>query len=359
MNLDRIALALTPSWRDEKLVLVRATDAVRLCREGGYEAVPPWRVDYPDRRDMHALREFVAHAHLSRFPLSFLDDGEVLALLRRSIESREMVVLRQSEGARVEPGSATAEQRRLIREIERLTQGRLNYSGRRYKLVADADLAKQPDRDSFEVVRHDDAVKILDAVAKEAGATADPGGTFGQAKEKLTRDWRPPVAPDGLILLRKIISQRDTSVDVAETITPSQMKKMMTKTEWIEIVVIDDLGKPYTGPYRIALPDGSVREGNFDEQGLWGDYDIDPGNCKLLLPDIPEAVKPAVTASAWVALKLVDDDGKPVEGRAYKLKLPDGSERTGTTGEAETRVDGIAPGTCVFSLPADDAGGSG
>ena len=252
--------------------------------------------------------------------------------------------MRESEGGAGGEGSAAAEQRRLVREIDGKTRGRLNHSGRRYRLVADVDFRKVQDRDSYEVVRHDDAAKTLDALARESGTSADLAGLFAEAKQKLTPDWRPPLAPDGLILLRRINSPQALSAAVAESITPSQMKKMMTKTEWIEI------------------PNGSVVEGNFDEQGLWGDYDIDPGQCKLILPDVPEAVKPGVTppvdATTWIALKLVDDEGKPIVGRAYSLKVADGSEHKGSTGEGEIRVDGIAAGTCTLSLQVEGGDGT-
>ncbi len=288
MDLGCVAFALSPSWRDQRLVLVRATDAIRLCRGGDYETLPALgtiaQVEMLGRRDMDALRHFVARARLARFPLSFLDDQELLGLLRRLLKSGEVVALRESEGGDKD-GGASATQRRLIREIERKTRGGLGLDGRRYKLVADVDLGKLSHRDSYEVVRHDDAVKVLDALAKQNGAAAD---LLAKAKQGLTRDWRPPLVPDGLILLRKTVTMQAAAPDLAAAITPSQMKQMLAKTEWIEIVVKDELGHPYTGPYRIQMPDGSIREGSFDEQGLWGDYDIDPGKCKLILPDVPE-----------------------------------------------------------------------
>jgi hypothetical protein len=358
MDLPCATFALSPPGRDEKLVLVRATDAVRLCREGNYEALPQGQASLRlfglGRRDMGGLRQFVARARLSRFPLSSLDDGELLALLGRSLRGQEVVALRESDDAGTTAGRASAEQRRLIREIAGKTRGRLDHAGRRYKLVADVDLARLSDRDSYEVVRHDDAAKILNVLANENRAAAD---LFAKAKQGLTRDWRPPLAPDGLILLRKITTMQ--AVAPSEVITPSQLKKMLAKTEWIEIVVTDDLGKPYTGPYRIQVPDGSMREGSFDEQGLWGDYDIDPGKCKLVLPDVPEAAKPGVLPpgdmTTWIGMRLVDDEDQPIVGQAYRLKLSAGPDRAGTTGDAEIRADGIAPGTCVFSLETEGA----
>jgi hypothetical protein len=355
MDLGCAAFAFSPSWRVKRLVLVRATDAIRLCRNGDYEALSALQtsaqVESLGRRDMGGLRDFVARAKLPGLPLSFLDDQQVLALLRRLLRTREVVALCESDGAGVEKGRASAVQRRLIQEIDRKTRGKLVLAGRRYKLVADVDLAKLPDRDSYEVVRHDEAAKVLDALAAENGTAAD---LLAKAKQGLTRDWRPPLFPDGPILLRKTVTMQASGPDLATAITPSQLKKMLVKTEWIEIVANDELGNPYTGPYRIKLADGSIREGNFDEQGLWGDYEIDPGKCQLILPDVPEAAKSGVTpagdVTTWIGVKLVDDEGQPIVGQDYRLQLSSGPDREGTTGEDEIRAEDVVPGTCVFSL---------
>jgi hypothetical protein len=181
---------------------------------------------------------------------------------------------------------------------------------------------------------------------------------LARARDELTPDWRPSQHPDGLVLLRRIASIQAQSPDAGPALTPSQIKQLSTKNEWIEIQVTDDLGKPYTGLHRIELPDGGIDEGNFDAEGLWGNYDIKPGKCKLLYPDVPESVKPAPApppgeVTTWISVKLVDDEGEPVVGRAYTLKLADGSEREGVSDDDEVRVDDIVPGTCVYTLKPD------
>ena len=62
---------------------------------------------------------------------------------------------------------------------------------------------------------------------------------------------------------------------------------------------------------------------------------------------------PPLGQRTWIAVKVVDDDGKAIEGRPYQLKLTDGSERGGQTETGEIRVDDLAPGTCTFSLPVE------
>jgi hypothetical protein len=369
MVLDCVSLKLTPPGCNETVILVRTTDALRLCREGGYEEMPAQQAELSSnglvRRDMDALRDFVARAQLSRFPLSSLDDSELLALIRDSIKGKDVVILREGEGGEGE-SDATVELRRLIKQIEHKTQGKLSYLGRRYKLVADADLKRVPNRDSYEVAKNEDARKVLDGIAGQSDTPNDLVALLVKARNKLTRDWRPPLHPDGLILLRKIIGYGASSNLTDEILTPSQIKKRHAKTEWIEIEVFDELGKPYTGRYRIELPDGSFADGNFDDQGLWGNYDIEPGKCKMLLPDVPEAVKPGTMEPpptdeelTWIAIKLVDDEGKAIVGRPYRLQLVDGSERKGQSGEGEVRADDIKPGTCIYTLYRDaDAAGA-
>ena len=70
-----------------------------------------------------------------------------------------------------EPGSdqtdnPTAEQRRLVRAIDSKSRGHLSFSGRQFRLVAGENLKKLPNRDRYEVVRREEAIRILDGIAK-------------------------------------------------------------------------------------------------------------------------------------------------------------------------------------------------
>lgn len=54
----------------------------------------------------------------------------------------------------------------------------------------------------------------------------------------------------------------------------------------------------------------------------------------------------------WIEISLVDEDGNPVPGRAYKIKLPNGTVQTGKLdSRGLARVEGIDPGTCQVSFP--------
>jgi hypothetical protein len=53
----------------------------------------------------------------------------------------------------------------------------------------------------------------------------------------------------------------------------------------------------------------------------------------------------------WVEFELLDQDGEPVPGARYRLKITDGSVREGALNEVgRVRVSGIDPGTCEISF---------
>jgi hypothetical protein len=57
------------------------------------------------------------------------------------------------------------------------------------------------------------------------------------------------------------------------------------KKSWIEIQLLDKLGKPVPGAeYKIVTPQGTEQTGYLDENGrAWVDG-IDPGTCKVTFP---------------------------------------------------------------------------
>jgi hypothetical protein len=62
------------------------------------------------------------------------------------------------------------------------------------------------------------------------------------------------------------------------------------------------------------------------------------------------------TRTAWIEIRLVDEDDKPVPSVAYEIKLPDGSMRRGTLDEeGSAYIGNIDPGECQVSFPDLDA----
>ncbi len=73
-----------------------------------------------------------------------------------------------------------------------------------------------------------------------------------------------------------------------------------------------------------------------------------------VLPCSTDPPKRLVSAEKkhWIEIALVDEKGNPVPGHRYKIRLPDGSELTGTLdSRGLARVDGIDPGTCKVTFP--------
>jgi len=61
-------------------------------------------------------------------------------------------------------------------------------------------------------------------------------------------------------------------------------------------------------------------------------------------------------AKTWIEIRLIDQNDQPVGDVRYRLKITDGSIRTGTLGsDGVLRVPGIDPGTCELSFPDLDA----
>jgi hypothetical protein len=240
------ALTLTSLLsRDATVLLVPATEATRLRREQSFQELPArdalclFRA--MDRLSLSDLRRFVHAAALSSFPLSEVGDASLRELVCQAINLRRLVALRAS-GAGGTTIQGSAELRRLVRQVEEQTRGRLHYGGRPYRLVADVDLHRVPRRDSYEVVGHDEARRVLDGIARQATSEGDLATLLGQARTKLSPDWRPPISqPDGLVLLRGVSVAQAVPVEQAPALTPSQLQQLAQPKpdSWIKILLLD------------------------------------------------------------------------------------------------------------------------
>ncbi len=251
MLLGLRVLRLSPIWETAvPLVLAPRTEALRVCRERGWEELPAVQAlrafDWGYRSVFSQLRFFLASSRLARLDLRELQDHEVRDLVRGCIRNGDVLVLRQGP-SQVSVPDRTLELRRLVAQIERQTRGKLPYRGRQYKLVSGDDLSTTPERDSYEVVSQGEARRILEGLAQEAGA---PASLLTKAKEKISRDWRPPFSePDGLVLLRKIPVQAAATKDDGPAITPSQMKALLDAEKSVTFFArfVDEFGKGLSG----------------------------------------------------------------------------------------------------------------
>ena len=56
---------------------------------------------------------------------------------------------------------------------------------------------------------------------------------------------------------------------------------------WIEIELVDEEGQPVPGTkYKITTPDGQVKQGQLNSQGVARVDSINPGNCTITFPEL-------------------------------------------------------------------------
>jgi hypothetical protein len=175
------------------------------------------------------VRDFVLRSRLAPSSPTVFDDPRVISLLRSALKGADLVVVREGGGKNVgQP--ASKQQRDLTRSIDVQTRGRLVYEGRRYLLVAGADLGRVPDRDSYQVVPQREAAQVLDAAASRTGDAA-LACLLRKARALLARDWRSPLVPEGLVLLRGMLRPVAATGTDESALTPSQLKKL-SKPQW-------------------------------------------------------------------------------------------------------------------------------
>jgi len=209
MELDCPHVSLAPSWADDddqrQVVLVLAIDGLQLCRDGRFEKEDASMVLWVYEREAHRLtwevRDFAAAARLiDPYSLDCQDD-ELVDIVRTAIKHGSLVGVTEGEAASFK-GDQTMAERHLVRSIDKRAHGRLSDGGRQYKLVAGQDLPGIPDRNSYEVVGREEAIRVLGELGKQA--TTEVAALLTKARDQLTPDWRPPLSPKGVVLLRRI-----------------------------------------------------------------------------------------------------------------------------------------------------------
>jgi hypothetical protein len=248
------------------VVLVSSTTWCSVRAEIGYHEIDSrkalWMLENLDRRRSMEVRSFVAEARLGNFALDRMDDHEVLKLIRDAIRDGRVIAV-QKGAVKSDSPSATVELRRLVAQVEKATRGKLSHRGRNYKLIVDVELARLPGRDHYEVAPQSEARTVLDGIAQESPASAEP---VRKASEKLSKDCRPPFSqPDGLVLLRRIPVRATLPMDEGPALTPSQLRKL--KDGWIEIELVEDANadEPRIGTLKLTLADGGERSVTLSE----------------------------------------------------------------------------------------------
>ncbi len=242
MELDCPYLDLTPHWAYDghlrNIIVVRGIDGIRLCRSWDFnftfDKVPSWQAIKELRRASRSLER-----EISDFLAETTIDGpggrshslhQMVNEIADHLTHGLYVGLRRVALTLAESDPAL-EERRLVREIERDTHGWLWVAGLKYKLVAGADVDGVQGRANFEVTRHDDAGRVLEKLAKQFVGKPDLRKRLLTARSKLSPDWRPPMRPTGMVLLRRIGARPVASAVPTPILTPSQLQALRAKAE--------------------------------------------------------------------------------------------------------------------------------
>jgi hypothetical protein len=238
MALDCPYLDLTPHWAYDahlrNILVVRGVDGARLCRTWDFEKVPSWQAIKELRRSSRSLER-----EISDFLTETTIDGpggRSRTLSQSVKEVADYLVHGQYMGLRrtslgLSDSDPSVQERRLIKEIEQGTHGWLWVAGTKYKLVAGADVDGIAGRASFEVVRHAEGAKILEALATQFAGQANLPKKLLEARSKLSPDWRPPLRPTGMVLLRRMGARPVASGMPQTALTPSQLQALRQKSE--------------------------------------------------------------------------------------------------------------------------------
>lgn len=281
-------LPLSHLWSTEPLLLASREEALRLCRNEGWEALPTLsavrELEWAPRRFLSQLRPFLSECRTPQAVLGKLSDGE-LDRARAGIRQGVLSVLRRGR-TRQASANQTVKLRRLVAQVERRARGKLSYQGRSYLLVVGDDLDGLANRGEYEVVGQAPARAILDGIAKDGDPLTE---LLAEARDSLSQDWRPPSSPDGLVLLRWMRVQAAGSKNDGPALTPSQVKQMVDHAA-LAIHVVDLKQKPQQGlAYRIVAPDGSTASGKLDHDGRAKAVSGTPGTFAVSFPDLDGA----------------------------------------------------------------------
>jgi hypothetical protein len=287
------SLTLPRLWHERSVLLVRSTDALRMCRDG-YEELPRQQTESfvaeLQRRPAPDVRSFISATRLSPLPLVGLDDAAVFDCLRSLVRGRMVVAVRAGASAGAED-SGLAAQRALIRAVEAATGKHLSVGSRRYRLVASGSFGSMPERDQYEVVHRDAAVRILRQAAERYGAGSV--APLQEASQALSKDWRPPFQPDGLVLLQRALVVASQKPEETAALTPSALKKLRDEG-WIEIDFVDAGMEPVADvEFELTLSDGQVKSGKTNGKAAIRYDGVTPGECRVRFPKIDGPVVPA------------------------------------------------------------------
>lgn len=159
---------------------------------------------------------------------------------------------------------------------------------------------------------------------------------------------------------------RRVCYELYETVTGIQLSGLLLNQRPIDPALLKRrLAEAFHSRELVALPLGPIRRRRSSGHagGSGG-----AGPTPIVVPFLPDADEQKTEVKennkkkekeeelAWVAVKLIDEDGKPVGGARYRVLLPNGEMREGKLdSQGYARVDGIAEGAHKISFPDFDS----
>ena len=101
-----------------------------------------------------------------------------------------------------------------------------------------------------------------------------------------------------------------------------------------------------TGEIKIMVPPGSPGP------VYWGVRQDPPPQVREVEATPASLEATSERTVSWIEIELVGEDGTPIPGERFSLRLPDGKLEEGTLdGDGKTRFDDIPSGNCYVSFP--------
>jgi hypothetical protein len=221
-------------------------------------------------------------------------DEKIIERLAGLIVSGFLRVTRADGERSAEPaarGRDLAPEAKIIRRL-RVTNKEFTFQTNRLRIVTAQDWwpLREKSAGRYQIVPREDARELLMKIAEWPAISPEEKGALQEAVPLLP-DTRRTQFFKGILLLRSVAraSVRERSIE-APPVTPSQLagSRQKEKLHWVEIELIDADDKPVANePYRLQLPDGSIRTGTLDAKGCAYIGDIaTPGQCKVCFPEI-------------------------------------------------------------------------